>query len=127
MNNSFEVTTPDLQALLRELGKLDERVLTGADEIIGQETATAAQGIAYRWPVDTGTSRAAWSSARLGRIRWAVINDVDYVKYIHRKGDWTILVESLVPEAIEEARGKIRQRLQKMVRSLLGKTAAARF
>jgi len=57
------------------------------------------------WPVDTGLSRLAFDwvlLSQVGTVGFDIINDVDYVEFIHRAGDatrtplWTTVIPAVI-------------------------------
>ena len=117
---SFRVTTQGMERALATLEQIGGLAAAAADQVLGEESRAAADRIRERWPVDTGLSRGRWIAAKVrqGKVsRWLVTNDVPHAKYVHRKGDPTVLVESLVPAEIGRARDRISRRIRRLLRT----------
>lgn len=83
-----------------------------ADEIgvLDEWAARILDDIEESWPVDTSTSRDAFSytvQGRRDRVGFTIYNDADYVQYIHRAGAPSIaeggapLYETLIPTMVD--------------------------
>ena len=56
------------------------------------------------WPVDTSTSRDGWYytlDTAAGVVGFTISNDVEYVDWVHYSGDPTVLIDTVVPDAID--------------------------
>lgn len=75
-------------------------------EVLADHAGAIVDAIADAWPVDTSTSRDAWTDilhTTAGNIGFDLVNDVYYVEFVHRAGEPAIppLWETLLPETIQ--------------------------
>lgn len=74
-------------------------------EVLADHAGAIVDAIADAWPVDTSTSRDAWTDilyTSAGNVGFDIVNDVYYVEYVHRAGEPAIppLWETLLPETV---------------------------
>lgn len=110
------VLSPDAERAIARLDQLGVLAIERADAAIRIEASAAAKRIAAKWPVDTGFSRARWRAVQRGVANWAIVNDANYAEYVHRKGQTTPLVQTLVPAEIRVAVTRIGKRLRALLR-----------
>ena len=56
------------------------------------------------WPVDTSSSRDAWTyttNSVVGDVSFTLDNRVEYVEFVHFAGDPTLLIDGFVPDVID--------------------------
>lgn len=75
-------------------------------QTLDQWAGDIVEKIEEEWPVDTSTSRDAFSYTLMtgGRVGFTITNDVDYVQYIHAAGTGpeSALVDTLIPEIVQD-------------------------
>ena len=75
--------------------------------VLDEHAGRIVDAIADAWPVDTSTSRDAWThllETTAGNVAITLINDVDYAEYVHHKGEGPDpLWETLLPETVKAA------------------------
>lgn len=92
-------------------------------QTLDQWAGDIVQTIEDEWPVDTSTSRDAFSYTlmEVGEVGFTILNDVDYVEYIHRKGTPSIaeggtpLYAELIPQVIQQYKEGMLQALRDAV------------
>ena len=92
-------------------------------QTLDQWAGDIVQTIEDEWPVDTSTSRDAFSYTLMegGEVGFTILNDVDYVEYIHRKGTPSIaeggtpLYAELIPQVIQQYKEGMLQALRDAV------------
>lgn len=92
-------------------------------QTLDQWAGDIVQTIEDEWPVDTSTSRDAFSYTLMegGDVGFTILNDVDYVEYIHRKGTPSIaeggtpLYAELIPQVIQQYKEGMLQALRDAV------------
>jgi hypothetical protein len=92
-------------------------------QTLDQWAGDIVQTIEDEWPVDTSTSRDAFSYTLMesGEVGFTILNDVDYVEYIHRKGTPSIaeggtpLYAELIPQVIAQYREGMLQAMRDAV------------
>ena len=92
-------------------------------QTLDQWAGDIVQTIEDEWPVDTSTSRDALSYTLMegGEVGFTILNDVDYVEYIHRKGTPSIaeggtpLYAELIPQVIAQYRDGMLQAMRDAV------------
>ena len=117
--NQWKVTTVGMEAALARLDAINAVASSVSNQVIGEESKKTVSIIKAKWPVDTGASRARWSTTRVrqGRTtRWVVANDIPYLKYIHRSGSAALLVNTLVPAEIKDLQNRINARILKLIK-----------
>ena len=85
--------------------------------------------IADRWPVDTSTSRDAFTFTIDGEgIGFTIENDADYAEWIHRAGEPADppLWETLIPEVFESYRGDLVAAMKAAIDETEAELAAAK-
>jgi len=88
----FRVVRSAQQARLDQTIAAAPSLEAAADRILQLHGQDAVKAIKQIWPVDTGLSKDMWALVKLGKLRYAVSNPVDYSQYVHRKGQTTALV-----------------------------------
>lgn len=82
------------------------------DELAGE----IVDAIADEWPVDTSTSRDAWThqlTTTAGNVSIELINDTSYAEYVHRKGEvGEPLYETLLPAVVADLGPKINAQMR---------------
>jgi hypothetical protein len=72
--------------------------------ILDAHAGAIVDDIADQWPVDTSTSRDAWTHIldnSAGNVGFTLINDVEYAEFVHRAGEGPDpLYETLLPEVV---------------------------
>lgn len=112
----FAVTQTGMERALARLAELNVASDQELQRALAEESDVALRRIKASWPKDTGFSAARWQRAFRGRFQVVLQNDAEYVRYVHRKGNPTPLVESDVPDEIRRARERILRRLRRIVR-----------
>lgn len=104
MSLVYPVRLRSVEAFIREVHGSD-RALTATEILTIDEYAGAMlDDIQDAWPVDTSTSRDAWTydlEESPGDIRITFSNDTYYVQYVHLSGEDEPLWESLVPSVVQ--------------------------
>lgn len=76
-------------------------------DVLDQWAGDIVDQIEREWPVDTSTSRDAFSYV-LNQFGFTILNNCDYVEYITRAGETTVrdggapLYETLIPDVIDQ-------------------------
>lgn len=116
MSQVFVEILPD--ASRRALISLAERSGDASgriDSLVAEEASALVERIRARWPVDTGFSKALWSLARVGRMDFAVVNRAVYAGYVHRAGETTPLVDTMVVAEIQRTIARIERRVKALL------------
>ncbi|WP_048086336.1 HK97 gp10 family phage protein [Ferroglobus placidus] len=97
-------TIKNLEDLKKSLpDKVDKKLQMAVFELEGEIKATA--------PVRTGRYRAAWVSTKLGKLKYAISNNVEYAKYLIY-GTSKMPVKHDVRGIVERWRGRIKRMLK---------------
>lgn len=112
----WRVTQDGMERAIGRLAELNVAAESALQTVIAEESDRALANIKARWPVDTGFSKNRWQRVFRSKFRVELQNDARYVEYVHRKGNRTPLVDSLVPDEIRRARARILRRLRSIVR-----------
>lgn len=110
------VLTDGQERAIRMLDTLGAVAIERADAAIRIEASAAAKRIAARWPVDTGFSRSQWRAVQIAVGKWQIVNRANYTEYVHRKGETTPLVQTLVPAELAVMATRIARRLRALIR-----------
>lgn len=129
MSGAFKVgiTAEGTARIIETLAALGRISLAKADKIIEVEANRAVRSIQSKWPVKTGFSRAQWRAVKLGPGRWQLVNDADYASYVHRKGNPSVLVGTLVPAELRQMSSRISDKLAKAIATKSTTLAPGRF
>lgn len=109
------LTTGQRQAI-ETLDRLGVLALERADMAIRIEASAAAKRIASKWPVDTGFSRSQWRAVQVSTANWQIVNRAKYVPAVHRRGEKTPLVDTLVPQELSVMATRIGRRLRALIK-----------
>ena len=104
MGVEMPIPLKTVMAAIERLHGSPRQLSTTEIAILDAHAGAIVDDIADAWPVDTSTSRDAWThilDTTRGDIGFTVVNDVFYVEYVHRAGEGPDpLYESLVPEVV---------------------------
>jgi len=82
----FHLVKEAQQAKLDQVVAMSPTLEDAAEKILLRHGGDAVKAIKQMWPVDTGLSKDMWALVKLGKLRYAVSNPIDYAEYVHRKG-----------------------------------------
>lgn len=105
-----------------------------ADEadLLAAYATRIVEEIEEQWPVDTGTSRDAWRyvlRSDFDRLGFEVLNDIDYVEYVHRKGGnaeaplWREVIPDVVSRYSSALTRDMREKVAETQRRIAANTA----
>ena len=95
-----------IEAYVRQVNGGPRQLTRTEREIIDNYAAMIVDDIEQAWPVDTSTSRDAWTYEVRGQANWmgfVIENDVDYVEWVHYAGQPATppLWETLLPATVQ--------------------------
>jgi hypothetical protein len=107
---SYPVQLASIQAYVRQVNGGPRQLTRTEREVIDDYAAMIVSDIEDAWPVDTSTSRDAWTYEVRGQADWVgfvIENDVDYVEYVHYAGQPAEppLWETLLPATVQAYAG----------------------
>lgn len=117
---NFRIKLQKLDDIVRREHGSSRRLVPAEERILDRTATEIVRYIRSQWPVDTGTSRAAWAwrtSASPGDYAINLTNRMHYASFVHyrgspkapgRHGKW--LTPSVFEEVVPEAWGAVRDR-----------------
>lgn len=123
---SFEISPTTISGIQVEGARTAEGIVS---RIIQDRLQEAVLRIRRYWPIDTGRSWQAWNVRRLSALTFVVENQAssdygEYAGYVHRRGETRPLIETLIPDDIQQAAREIRVDILELRRT--GKSVAGR-
>lgn len=110
------VLTSGQERAIQMLDTLGAVAIERADAAIRIEASAAAKRIAAKWPVDTGFSRSQWRAVQIAVGKWQIVNRANYTAFVHRRGETTPLVDTLIPAELATMSMRIQRRLRALIR-----------
>lgn len=117
---SYPVQLASIQAYVRARHGSARQLTRSERDIIDDYASRIVTDIEAAWPVDTSTSRDAWTYEVRGQAAWAgfiIENDVEYVEWVHYAGQpaepplWETLlpatVDAYIPALLADLRAEV--------------------
>ncbi len=108
----YPVHLSSVETYIRAVNGAPRGLTADESDIVFEYASQITSDIEDAWPVDTSTSRDAWSfevNGSAGEIGFTLENDVDYASYVHLAGTppEPPLWETLLPATIQSYAGNL--------------------
>ncbi len=104
MGIEYPIRLRTIEAYIRLRHGSDRDMSADEIQVLQEWAGVIVDDIANQWPVDTSTSRDAFSyTIELDGVGFVILNDADYAQYVHRAGTPAepALFETLIPEVVD--------------------------